>query len=114
MLAITGMVVQSQGFLLPGDLYTDTNPLTAPSTVGWAVNLQIFLGIGAIELANFNKHYDGSEPGDLGWNYPDLISKMNPDELAYRKEQEIVHCRLAMIAWLGATVQYLLYGHLGP
>jgi light-harvesting complex I chlorophyll a/b binding protein 1/light-harvesting complex I chlorophyll a/b binding protein 4 len=114
MLAIVGMVVQTAGIHWPGsDIYTNTDPFGAPASVGWPVNLQIFLFMSGIELATFNKHYGEGEPGDLDWNKPDLISKLSSDELAKRKESEIVHCRLAMIAIVGATVQYLLYGKLG-
>jgi Chlorophyll A-B binding protein len=113
MLAIVGMVVQSAGIHLPGDAYTNPDPFGAPSTVGWAVNIQIFLFMSCVEIATFNKTYGEGTPGDLGWNTPDLISKLSPADLAKRNESEIVHCRLAMIAITGAAVQYLLYGKLG-
>eukprot|EP00545_Synedropsis_sp_CCMP1620_P010359 CAMPEP_0119002776 /NCGR_PEP_ID=MMETSP1176-20130426/114_1 /TAXON_ID=265551 /ORGANISM="Synedropsis recta cf, Strain CCMP1620" /LENGTH=198 /DNA_ID=CAMNT_0006954299 /DNA_START=45 /DNA_END=641 /DNA_ORIENTATION=- len=113
MLAIVGLVAQSSGIHLPGDAYVNSDPFGAISTVGFAVNVQIFLGMACVELATFNQHYGEGEPGDLGWNSPDLLSKLSPDQLAKRKEQEIVHCRLAMIAITGATVQYMLYGKLG-
>lgn len=109
MLAILGMVAQEYWPHLPGAAYVTHDPLAAPGEVGWAVNLQIFLGIGIVELANFNKHYDGSEPGDLGWTGGQL-SKMTPEQVLKRKEHEIVHCRLAMIAFTGAMVQTLLFG----
>jgi hypothetical protein len=113
MLAITGLVVQSAGIHFPGDAYTNVDPFGAPSTVGWAVNIQIFLFMACVELATFNKHYGEGAPGDLGWNSPDLISKLSPDAMAKRYESEIVHCRLAMIAITGASVQYLLFGKIG-
>jgi len=113
MLAILGMVVQSSGFHVPGEAYQVDDPFAAVSSVGWIVNMQIFMGIAGVELATFNKHYGEGEPGDLGWNTPNLLAGMSADEIAWRKEQEIVHCRLAMIAITGAAVQYLLYGHLG-
>jgi hypothetical protein len=113
MLAIVGMVVQSAGIHLPGDAYTNPDPFGAPATVGWGVNLQIFMFMSCVEIATFNKTYGEGTPGDLGWNTPDLISKLSPADLNKRMESEVVHCRLAMIAIAGASVQYLLYGKLG-
>jgi light-harvesting complex I chlorophyll a/b binding protein 1 len=113
MLAIVGMVVQSSGIHLPGEAYTNSNPLEAPATVGYAVNLQIFLAMCMVEIATFNATYGEGTPGDLGWNTPNLIANLSPADLKKRQESEIVHCRLAMIAITGAVVQYLLYGKLG-
>lgn len=109
MLAIVGVVTQQLGFHLPGEQFTNTDIFGAVSSVGFAGNMQVFATIGAIELANFNKHYDGSTPGDLGWT-AGLLDGMSESEVAYRKEQEIVHCRLAMIALTGAVIQTLLFG----
>mmetsp|Transcript_36196 Transcript_36196/g.73915 ORF Transcript_36196/g.73915 Transcript_36196/m.73915 type:complete len:202 (-) Transcript_36196:235-840(-) len=108
MLALTGMVIQEAGIHLAGDQFTALNPFEAPAKVGFVGNMQVFLTIGIIELANFNRHYDGSEPGDLGWT-GGLLDNMDEEQIKYRKEQEIVHCRLAMIAFTGATVQTLLF-----
>jgi len=108
MLAIVGMVVQQSGIHFPGDAYTNTDVFGAPATVGWAPNLQIFLGMSLVELATFNKHYGDGEPGDLGW-VPKGWDTMDESTKAKRREQEIVHSRLAMIAFTGATVQTLLF-----
>ena len=107
MLAIVGMVTQEY-FHLPGEAYQNPDPFGAVSTVGLGVNAQIFLGIGCVELANFYKHYDGSEPGDIGWDLG-LLRGKSDEKIAIVKEQEITHCRLAMIAITGATVQTLLF-----
>jgi len=107
MLAIVGMIVQTH-FHLPGDAYQNADPFGAVSTVGIGVNSQILVGIGCVELANFNKHYDGSEPGDIGWTGGFLKNKSDADIMKAR-EQEIVHSRLAMIAITGASVQTLLF-----
>lgn len=108
MLALCGIVTQQAGFHLPGAQFASADIFGAPAAVGWAGNLQVFLTIGAIEAINFNKHYDDSEPGDLGWGTEYMLGGMNAEEKKYRQEQEIVHCRLAMIAFLGATVQTLV------
>lgn len=108
MLAIVGIVVQQAGIHLPGDAYTNTDIFGAPSTVGWAVNLQIFAFMSAVEIANFWKTYGEGEPGDLGWDFPKLLDKMTPEQKKTRKESEVVHGRLAMIAVVGAVVQTLL------
>lgn len=109
MLAIVGMLVQQYGPHLPGDQFTSTDPFAAVGQVGFAGNMQIFAAIGCIELATFNMHYGEGEPGDIGWDFPGLLKNKSEDEVRKRKTQEIVHCRLAMIAFTGAIVQTLLY-----
>jgi len=107
MLAIVGMVVQAH-FHLPGAQFQETDPFAAISAVGAASNLQILAGIGVIELANFDKYYGEGEPGDIGFGSQFLKGKSD-EFIAKTKEQEITHCRLAMIAFTGAVVQTLLY-----
>lgn len=109
MLAIVGMVVQSSGIHFPGEAYTNTDVFGAPFTVGWAPNLQIFLGMSAVELSTFNQHYGEGEPGDIGLTGGFLKGKSDA-EIKRLKESEIVHCRLAMIAFLGAVHQIVLWG----
>lgn len=108
MLAIVGLVTQEY-FHLPGEAYQNSDPFGAVSTVGFGVNAQIFMGIGIVELANFYKHYDGSEPGDIGWDQAGLLRGKSDEYIAKAKEQEIKHCRLAMVAITGATVQTLMF-----
>mmetsp|Transcript_4071 Transcript_4071/g.5606 ORF Transcript_4071/g.5606 Transcript_4071/m.5606 type:complete len:200 (+) Transcript_4071:199-798(+) len=107
MLAIVGLITEEY-FHLPGEAYQNSDPFGAVSSVGLGVNLQILLGIGIVELTNFNKHYDGSEPGDIGWT-GGLLKGKSAEKIMEAKEQEITHCRLAMIAITGATVQTLLF-----
>ena len=108
MLAIVGMVWQEYLPHLPGEQFTATDPFEAVSKVGLAGNMQVFLLLGAIEFANFNKYYGEGEPGDIGWGAGFLKNKTE-EQIAKAKEQEIQHCRLAMIAITGATVQTLLF-----
>jgi len=107
MLAIVGLLTEEY-IHLPGEAYQNSDPFGAVSTVGLGVNAQIFLGIGVVELMNFYKHYDGSEPGDIGWTGGFLKNKSEAD-IKKAKEQEIKHCRLAMVAITGATVQTLAF-----
>lgn len=109
MLAIVGMVWQEYGPHVPGDRFAGRDPFTAVQEIGFVGNMQIFLAIGCVELANFNKHYGEGEPGDIGFGSDRLKGK---DEAFIRKtrEQEIAHCRLAMIAILGAGIQTHLTG----
>ncbi|KAL7528735.1 hypothetical protein ACHAXR_002603 [Thalassiosira sp. AJA248-18] len=109
MLAVTGMVWQEYGAHLPGDAYATTDPFEAISSVGFGSNIQTLLAIGVVELANWEETFNGdSRPGTLagwegaGWNKLDEATKNK------RFEQEIVHCRLAMIAFIGATHQTFL------
>mmetsp|Transcript_12017 Transcript_12017/g.15741 ORF Transcript_12017/g.15741 Transcript_12017/m.15741 type:complete len:198 (+) Transcript_12017:146-739(+) len=109
MVAVVGSLVQQAGIHFPGDAYTNKDIFGAPSTVGWGVNVQVFLGIAFAELAAFNLHYGEGEPGDLGLDGGQLKG-MTPEKKFWRQESEIVHCRLAMIAFSGLMVQTLLYG----
>lgn len=108
MLAIVGILVQQAGIHFPGEAYTNTDIFGAPATVGWAPNLQIFLFMGAVEAATFNMHYGEGEPGAIGW-VPKGWDEMDEETKNTRRTQEIVHCRLAMIAFTGAIVQTLLF-----
>merc|ERR1719162_1249847 len=107
MLAIVGMIVQSH-FHLPGAAYQEVDPFKAVAAVGAQSNLQILVGIGIVELANFDKHYSEGEPGDIGFG-TEFLKNKSPEFIAMRQEQEIQHCRLAMIGFTGAAVQTLIY-----
>lgn len=113
MLAILGILVQQSGIHLPGEAYTNSDIFGAVGTAGWGPNLQIFLGMSAVEIATFYKHYGEGEPGDYGFD-GGMLSKMTADQIAVRKESEIVHCRLAMIAFMGAMTQTLIFGKAIP
>eukprot|EP00980_Cylindrotheca_fusiformis_P003144 scaffold721_cov131-Cylindrotheca_fusiformis.AAC.34 len=102
MLALVGMVVQQSGLHIPGEQFTNTDIFGAVSSVGFAGNIQIFMAIGIVEGINFNKHYDGSTPGEIGWEGAGW-SKLTDSQKAFRKESEVVHCRLAMIAFHSAS-----------
>ena len=109
MLAIVGMVVQQAGIHIPGEQFTNTDVFGAISSVGFAGNLQVLLAIGIVEGTNFKKHYEDGTPGDIGWG-SDVLTKLSPEQQKVRQEQEVVHGRLAMIAFTGAIVQTLLFG----
>jgi hypothetical protein len=108
MLAIVGMVVQQAGFHIPGEQFSNSDVFGAISSVGFAGNLQVLLAIGIVEGTNFNKHYGEGTPGDIGWG-SDVLTKLSPEKQAQRQEQEVVHGRLAMIAFTGALVQTILF-----
>ena len=109
MLAIVGMVVQQSGIHIPGEAYSNTDIFGAIKSVGWGANLQIFLGIGVIEATNFYKHYDDETiPGNYGWG-SNVLTDLKPEDQLWRQEQEVVHGRLAMIAFVGALIQTLLF-----
>jgi len=113
MLAILGILVQQAGIHLPGEAYTNSDIFGAVKQVGFGVNVQIFLGMAAVELLTFNQHYGEGEPGDLGFDGGFLKNK-GPEEIARLKESEVVHSRLAMIAFTGAIVHTLLFGSAIP
>ncbi|KAL3765061.1 hypothetical protein ACHAWU_009429 [Discostella pseudostelligera] len=109
MLAVVGMVWQEYLPHLPGAAYATTDPFEAISSVGFGSNIQTLLAIGIVELANWDETFNGtSRPGVLpGWEGGSW-SKMSEAEKNKRFESEIVHCRLAMIAFIGATHQTFL------
>lgn len=112
MLAIVGMLWQEYGPHWEGAQYATRDVLAAPASVGTGVNFQILLGIGVLEMANFNNHYgDDTEPGDYGLDFGFLENK-TPEQVLFLKEAEMKHCRLAMGAFMGAIVQTLLFGKL--
>lgn len=109
MLAVTGMVWQEYGVHLPGANYATTDPWEAISSVGFGPNFQILLGIGVLELMNWDETFNGdSRPGVVAGFIPNWWDKISDAEKEIRYEQEIVHCRLAMIAFIGATHQTFL------
>jgi len=112
MLAVTGMVWQEYGPHLPGAAYATRDPWEAISSAGFGSNFQIFLAIGVVELMNWEKTFGEGDPGDIGWT-GGLLKKMDAPALLKRQTQEIVHSRLAMIAFIGATHQtFLLHKNL--
>lgn len=113
MLAIVGILVQQTGIHLPGAAYTNSDIFGAVSQVGWGVNVQIFLGMAAVEIATFNMHYGDGEPGDYGFDGGQM-KNMSAAQAKTRMESEIVHCRLAMIAFIGAMTHTLLFGSAIP
>ncbi len=113
MLAIVGILTQQAGIHFPGEAYTNTDIFGAVSQVGFGVNVQIFLGMAGVELLTFNQHYGEGEPGDFGLD-GGLLKNMSADEIKYRREQEVVHGRLAMIAFVGAMIHTLLFGSAIP
>jgi len=109
MLAVTGMVWQEYGAHLPGAAYATRDPFEAISSVGFGSNFQVLLAIGVLELINWDDTFNGeSRPGVVPGFVPQWWSKISVAQKEVHYEQEIVHCRLAMIAFIGATHQTFL------
>eukprot|EP00614_Pseudopedinella_elastica_P015519 CAMPEP_0172582260 /NCGR_PEP_ID=MMETSP1068-20121228/1711_1 /TAXON_ID=35684 /ORGANISM="Pseudopedinella elastica, Strain CCMP716" /LENGTH=204 /DNA_ID=CAMNT_0013375563 /DNA_START=41 /DNA_END=655 /DNA_ORIENTATION=+ len=113
MLACLGYVVQ-EFYQLPGEQYSNPNPLEAFSQVGPEPILQLIFGLGFIEygmnkgkMTTMNMFEDGREPGDFGFDPIGLMKPGDPNEYALK---EITHCRLAMLAIGGMVQQSLLTG----
>jgi len=107
MLAIVGFIAE-QYIHLPGEAYSNPDPFGAVISVGTGVNMQILFWIGVIELGNFNKHYDDTQPGDIGWHGP-FYDNQTPEKKAELQLQEIKHGRLAMGAIVFASTQWLTF-----
>jgi len=112
MLACLGVFVQTVVHL-PGEAYTEANPVDAFYKVGPQPLLQIFLFIGFLE----NKLHDGkisyldmdvSKPGDFGFD-PLKFGK-DPANLETLKLKEIKNGRLAMCAIGGLLHQCFVSG----
>lgn len=114
MLAILGIVTQEygpfgSGWHVPGAQFTSLDPFAAVSQVGFVGNMQVFAVIATLEFATYNLHYGEGEPGDIGWDFLGLLDGKSEEEVRRTQAQEIVHCRLAMIGFVGAVVQTLLF-----
>lgn len=59
MLATVGFLFQQYVHIVSAE----SNPLKAVSSLGVGPNLQLLLGIGVLELATWNKTYNGEKPG---------------------------------------------------
>jgi hypothetical protein len=109
MLAVIGMVWQEYCPHLPGAAYATTDPIAAISSVGFASNFQTLLAIGVLELANWEETFNGeSRPGVVDGFVPKWWAGQSEVEQERLYTSEIVHCRLAMIAFIGASHQTFL------
>jgi len=106
MLAITGIIIQEAGIHIPGSQFTEVDPFAAISKVGLVGNAQVFLAIGIVELANFQKYYGEGAPGDIGFGSLDGKSAAEAEKAQL---QEIKHARLAMIGFMGAVAQTVMF-----
>jgi len=112
------------GFIFPGfatfpsnewagiDAYSFTNPLEAATSAQPFGLFQIFVFMSGLEFRRINKIFrDGNSYtagasqnwGQDGWNPFGL--NYTPEEYAEKQLQEIKHCRLAMIGFIGVVSQ---------
>lgn len=109
MLATVGFVVEEY-FRLPGEAYSNPDPIGAIKTAGFGPNIQIFLGIAIVEFITLKNSYgEDGEPGDFGWDPAMLLNNKTPEEIKDFKYSEIINGRLAMMGFLGQLVQTLYF-----
>eukprot|EP00595_Chromulina_sp_UTEXLB2642_P000494 CAMPEP_0196761260 /NCGR_PEP_ID=MMETSP1095-20130614/421_1 /TAXON_ID=96789 ORGANISM="Chromulina nebulosa, Strain UTEXLB2642" /NCGR_SAMPLE_ID=MMETSP1095 /ASSEMBLY_ACC=CAM_ASM_000446 /LENGTH=166 /DNA_ID=CAMNT_0042110533 /DNA_START=121 /DNA_END=621 /DNA_ORIENTATION=- len=106
MLAVVGFIV-TQYFQV---VVPEANPFKAITTLGYGPNLQILAGIGAIELATWDKTFAGGNPGDFGFDPLGQLKGKSVAQINDLKLKEIKNGRLAMVAIIGIFVQYLTFG----
>mmetsp|Transcript_24225 Transcript_24225/g.59097 ORF Transcript_24225/g.59097 Transcript_24225/m.59097 type:complete len:207 (+) Transcript_24225:191-811(+) len=107
MLASIGWLVQ-EVVQLPGEVHSETHALAAiykAPIEGW---WQIIFVICLVELFTFDKTYNGTTPGDYGFD-PLGLGK-DSSKIASLQEAEILNGRLAMIGWTGFLFQQLVTG----
>jgi hypothetical protein len=116
-LAVLGFIWPSVFGTLPGndsygqDCFAYPNPIEALNSVPKESLGQIFLFMSFLELRRLNilreegaDHIPGDERfGQTGWNPFGL--NYTPEEYEEKKLQELKHCRLAMIGFLGVWFQ---------
>mmetsp|Transcript_19321 Transcript_19321/g.19445 ORF Transcript_19321/g.19445 Transcript_19321/m.19445 type:complete len:200 (-) Transcript_19321:229-828(-) len=109
MLAVVGFILQ-QYIHLPGEAYTESNPIKAIATVGFVPNIQILLGIGCLELISWDKTFSGSSPaGDFGFDPMNMLKGKSEAEINTMKLKELKNGRLAMFAIIGLIWQNLAF-----
>lgn len=114
MLAVLGVLAQ-EFIHLPGELYSNPNPVAAASQVGAQPLAQIVLFGGFVEYGLYNGKMTYQEimedksrtPGDFGFDPMGLMAEGDPNQYALK---EITHCRLAMIAIGGMLHQSFITG----
>jgi len=121
MLAVLGFVVQEKVQIDIGNGVIDIPAIQAFGQANLALFWPAFLvACGALELPSFGRlNYEtegvgfgaelmpGEEPGAVGFD-PLGLKPADPEEFLKRKNQEILHGRLAMIAAAGAIAQEVL------
>jgi len=109
MLATTGFLWQEYYPHVGGSQFTETNPLTALTTVPLAGHLQILLVIGCVELSNFSATYGNGEPGDYGFDPLAFSKGKSKDELRRKQLAELENGRLAMVGFTGMVAQTMIF-----
>lgn len=112
MLAMAGWVFPEAVAHLPGEAYSQTNPLAAVGSVGFLPMAQIFLLCMVCEAISFNgkarNNYEN--PGDYGWDAFGLMK--NGGAKNHYRVAEIKNGRLAMCA-IGGAIHHTLITNQG-
>jgi len=119
MLAFAGLLVTNGGVHLPGDLFTDSNWVTAPASVNAkapAAIAQIFAAIAIIEGQTSKGVFDlwfgvtdKREPGDIGFD-PLKLMPTTKEAADKMRLKELKNGRMAMLAIMGFAANHFLPG----
>lgn len=105
MMACVGYVVQ-EFVHLPNEMYSESNPLLAMSTIPHAAWAQIIFFIACCELATFKATFS-SAGADYNFDPLGMMSKVDVKDMRVR---EIINGRLAMLGIMGFMAQTLQTG----
>lgn len=109
MLGFAGWIA-TQFVHLPGEIYAESNPLKALTTVPLLSQIQIFLFIAAIELATLDKTYTADKPWELGFDPLNFSKGKSAEQMKDLELKELKNGRVAMIAIMGLIAQDLATG----
>jgi len=114
MLAWSGFVATDLGFTLPGEMHKVSSVAAHDVATTYGAMQQLLLWIGLVEtvgaLALGEMMWGGSDREPGNFEFDPFLLTVDPVKKADLQLKEIVHCRLAMMAFSGVVTQAVLTG----